>query len=31
MKVKPLGDRVLIRRVEPEETTQGGMIIPDPA
>ncbi len=31
MKVKPLGDRVLIRRVEPEETKKGGIIIPDTA
>ncbi len=31
MKVKPLGDRVLIRRVEPEETRKGGIIIPDTA
>ncbi len=31
MKVKPLGDRVLIKRVEPEETRKGGIIIPDTA
>jgi chaperonin GroES len=31
MKVKPLGDRVLIKRVEPEETVKGGIIIPDTA
>ncbi len=31
MKVKPLGDRVLIKRVEPEETMKGGIIIPDTA
>ncbi|TDI14112.1 MAG: co-chaperone GroES [Acidobacteria bacterium] len=31
MKVKPLGDRVLIKRVEPEETKKGGIIIPDTA
>ncbi len=31
MKVKPLGDRVLIKRVEPEETRKGGKKIPDTA
>jgi len=31
MKVKPLGDRVLIKRVEAEETRKGGIIIPDTA
>ena len=31
MKVKPLGDRVLIKRIEPEETVKGGIIIPDTA
>ena len=31
MNVKPLGDRVLIKRVEPEETVKGGIIIPDTA
>ncbi len=31
MNVKPLGDRVLIKRVEPEETKKGGIIIPDTA
>ncbi len=31
MKMKPLGDRVLIKRVEPEETVKGGIIIPDTA
>ena len=31
MKVKPLGDRVLVIRVEEEEKTSGGIIIPDTA
>ena len=31
MKIRPLQDRVLIRRVEEEETTSGGIIIPDAA
>ena len=31
MKFKPLHDRVLIRRVEEEEKTGGGIIIPDTA
>jgi chaperonin GroES len=31
MKVRPLYDRILIRRVEAEERTQGGIIIPDSA
>ena len=31
MKFKPLHDRVLVRRVEQEEKTAGGVIIPDTA
>ena len=31
MKVKPLYDRVLVRRLEPEEQKRGGIIIPDTA
>lgn len=31
MKIKPLQDRVLVRRVEQEEKTTGGIIIPDTA
>jgi len=31
MKVKPLADRVIIRPLEPEEKTAGGIIIPDAA
>jgi chaperonin GroES len=29
--VKPLGDRILVRRVEEEEVKRGGIIIPDTA
>ena len=31
MKVRPLNDRILIKRLEEEETTKGGIIIPDSA
>lgn len=31
MKVKPLQDRILIKRIEEEEKTKGGIIIPDAA
>jgi len=31
MKIRPLGDRVLIKRLESEERTKGGIIIPDTA
>ena len=31
MKFRPLGDRVLVKRVEEEEKTKGGIIIPDTA
>lgn len=30
-KIKPLGDRVLVKRVEQEEMTTSGIIIPDSA
>lgn len=30
-RVKPLGDNVLVRRVEAEEKTTGGIILPDAA
>ena len=30
-KIKPLGDRILVQRLETEETTSGGLIIPDTA
>ncbi len=29
MKFRPLHDRVLVRRIEPEKKTAGGIIIPD--
>jgi chaperonin GroES len=31
MKVKPLGDRIVVRRQEAEETTAGGIVLPDTA
>jgi chaperonin GroES len=31
MKIRPLHDRVIIKRIEEEETTKGGIIIPDSA
>jgi chaperonin GroES len=31
MKFRPLRDRVLIRRIDPEATTSGGIVIPDTA
>jgi len=31
MKIRPLQDRVLIKRVDEEEKTKGGIIIPDTA
>ena len=31
MKVRPLHDRLLVRRVEEKETARGGIIIPDTA
>jgi chaperonin GroES len=31
MKVQPLGDRILVRRVEEAEVQRGGIIIPDTA
>ena len=31
MRVKPLGDRVLVKRIAKEEKTKGGIIIPDAA
>jgi chaperonin GroES len=29
--VRPLHDRLLVRRIEPKETAKGGLIIPDTA
>jgi chaperonin GroES len=31
MKVRPLHDRLLVKRIEQEEKTKGGLIIPDTA
>ena len=31
MKIKPLQDRIVINRIEEEEKTKGGIIIPDSA
>jgi chaperonin GroES len=31
MKLKPLGDRVLVERLEAEQVTEGGLVLPDSA
>ncbi len=31
MKIRPLYDRIMVRRIEEKETVQGGIIIPDTA
>ena len=31
MKIRPLQDRILVKRVDEEDTTSGGIIIPDTA
>src|SRR5260370_39676565 len=31
MKIKPLGDRILVQRIKEEDKTKGGIIIPDTA
>src|SRR6202165_2972815 len=31
MKLRPLGDRMLVKRIKEEEKTKGGIIIPDTA
>ncbi len=31
LKVRPLGDRILVQRVEAEEKTAGGIVLPDTA
>jgi chaperonin GroES len=31
MKIRPLGDRILVKRIKEEERTKGGIIIPDTA
>jgi chaperonin GroES len=29
--IKPIGDKILVKRVEAEETTAGGIVLPDTA
>ena len=31
MKIRPLQDRIIVQRIEEDETTKGGIIIPDSA
>ena len=31
LKIRPLGEKVLIKRLEAEETTSGGIVLPDAA
>ncbi len=31
MKIKPLGDRIVVRRASAEESTRGGIVLPDSA
>jgi len=31
MKIKPLGDRILLKRIEEEQKSKGGIVIPDAA
>ena len=31
MKLVPLGDNIVVKRVEPEQTTAGGIVLPDSA
>jgi len=31
MKIRPLHDRIVVKRIDEEETTKGGIIIPDTA
>ncbi len=31
MKIRPLQDRIIVKRIEEEETSKGGIIIPDTA
>ncbi len=31
MKIRPLQDRIIVKRLEEEDTTKGGIIIPDSA
>ncbi|MFO7903265.1 MAG: co-chaperone GroES [Planctomycetota bacterium] len=29
MKIEPLGDKVVVKRLDPRETTPGGIVLPD--
>ena len=31
MKIRPMADKILIKRLEAEETTKGGIVLPDAA
>jgi chaperonin GroES len=31
MKIQPLGDRILVKRIKAEEKTAGGIVVPDTA
>lgn len=31
MKLTPLGDKVVVQRIAPQETTAGGIVLPEPA
>jgi chaperonin GroES len=31
MKVKPIGDKILVKRVEAQEVSKGGIVLPDSA
>ena len=31
LKLKPLGDRIVVKRVEAEQMTEGGIVLPDSA
>ena len=31
LNIKPIGDKVIVKRVEAEETTAGGIVLPDSA
>jgi len=31
MKIRPLGDHILVKRIKEEDKTKGGIIIPDTA
>ena len=31
MKLKPIGDKIIVERIEPESKTKGGIVLPDNA